>query len=73
MLSKSEKILMSLNSKHKPLCQLATTEHTLTIRYIKSDKLRQTNCNGISDNFVLKKAGQNRFNCLLCYVQPYLI
>jgi len=26
MLSKSEKILMSLNSKQKSLCQLATTE-----------------------------------------------
>jgi len=26
MLSKSEKILMSLNSKKKPLCQLATAE-----------------------------------------------
>jgi len=26
MLSKSEKILMSLNSKQEPLCQLATTE-----------------------------------------------
>jgi len=26
MLSKSKKILMSLNSKQKPLCQLATTE-----------------------------------------------
>jgi len=26
MLTKSEKILMSLNSKQKPLCQLATEE-----------------------------------------------
>jgi len=26
MLSKSEKILMSLNSKQKPLCQLVTAE-----------------------------------------------
>jgi len=26
MLSKSEKILMSLNSKQKPLCQLANAE-----------------------------------------------
>jgi len=26
MLSKSEKILMSMNSKQKPLCQLATAE-----------------------------------------------
>jgi len=26
MLSKSEKILMSLNSKQKPLCQLPTAE-----------------------------------------------
>jgi len=24
------------------------------------------------DNFVMKKAGQNLFNCLLCYAQPYL-
>jgi len=27
MLSKSEKILMRLNSKQKPLCQLATADH----------------------------------------------
>jgi len=31
MLSKSEKILMNLNSKQKPLCQLATTELFTTI------------------------------------------
>ena len=43
------------------------------IRYIKSEKLRQTNCNEFLHNFVMKKAGQNPFNCLLCYVQPYLI
>jgi len=35
-----------------------------------SDKLSQTNCNEFLDNFVMKKAGQNLFNCLLCYVQP---
>jgi len=29
MLSESEKILMSLNSKQKSLCQLATIEHVL--------------------------------------------
>jgi len=46
---------------------------TLSIRYIKSGKLRQTNCNEFIDNFVMKKAGQNLFNCLLCYVQRYLI
>ena len=46
---------------------------TLSIRYIKSDKLRQTNCNKFLDNFVMKKVGQNFFNYLLCYVQPYLI
>jgi len=40
---------------------------------MKSDKLRQTNYNEFLDNFVMKKAGQNLFNCLLCYVQPYLI
>jgi len=49
------------------------TLSTLTIRYIKSDKLRQRNCNEFLDNFVMKKAEQNLFNCLLCYVQPYLI
>ena len=38
---------------------------TLSIRYIKSDKLRQTNCNEFLDNFVMKKAGQNLVNCLL--------
>ena len=127
-LSKSEKILMSLNSKQKRLFQLATAElfqrdreaakkwkkrawvwclklavlslynhakryflawwsltaqvkspfqdskelkmnlriaifqerlSTLSIRYIKSDKLKQTNCNQFLDNFVMKKAGQN--------------
>jgi len=45
---------------------------TLSIRCIKSDKLRQTNCNEFLDNFVMK-AGQNLFDCLLCYVQPYMI
>ena len=28
------------------------------IRYIKSDKLRQTNCNEFLENFVMKKAGR---------------
>jgi len=46
---------------------------TLSIRYIKNDKLRQTNCDEFLDNFVMKKAGQNLFDCLLRYVQPYLI
>jgi len=45
---------------------------TLSIRYIKSGKLRQTNGNEFSYNFVMKKEGQNLFNCLLCYLQPYL-
>jgi len=40
---------------------------TLSIRYIKSGKLRQTNCDDFLDNFVVKKAGQNLFNCfVLC-------
>jgi len=40
---------------------------TLSIRYIKSDKFRQTNCNEFVDNFVMNKAGQNLFNCfVLC-------
>ena len=42
-------------------------------KHIKSEKLRQTNCDEFLDNFVMKKAGQNLFNCSLCYVQPYLI
>jgi len=46
---------------------------TLSIRYIKSDKLRQTSCNEFLDDFVMKKAGQNLFNILLCDVRPYLI
>ena len=46
---------------------------TLSIRYINRDRLRQTNCNEFLNNFVMKKAGQNLFNCSLCYVQPYLI
>jgi len=44
---------------------------TLSIRYIKSGKRRQTH--EFLDNFVMEKAGQNLFNCLLCYFQPYLI
>jgi len=39
---------------------------TLSIWYIKSDKLWQTNRNEFLDKFVMKKAGQNLFNCLLC-------
>jgi len=35
---------------------------TLSIRYTKRDKLRQTNCNECSDNFVMKKAGKNFLN-----------
>jgi len=46
---------------------------TLSIRYIKSDNLRHKDCDDILDNFVMKKAGQNFFNCSVCYVQPYLI
>jgi len=46
---------------------------TLSIPYIKSDKLRQKCCDEFLDNFVMKKAGQNLFHCLLRYVQPYLI
>ena len=42
-------------------------------KHIKSDKLRQTNCDEFLDNFVMKKAGQNLSNCSLCYVQPYSI
>jgi len=45
----------------------------VNIKHIKSDKLRQTNCDEFLDNFVIKKAGQNLFNCPLCYVQPCLI
>ena len=32
---------------------------TLSIRYIKRYKLRQTNCNEFLDNFAMKKAGKN--------------
>jgi len=46
---------------------------TPSIRYIKSDKLGQTNCDEFLDNFVMKKAGHKLFNCLLFYVQLYLI
>jgi len=45
---------------------------TLSIQCSKGDKLRQTNCNEFLDNFVMK-AGQYLFDCLLCYIQPYLI
>jgi len=42
MLTKSEKILMSLNSKQKPLCQLATAElfPNETVKQQKNDKAR---------------------------------
>jgi len=46
---------------------------TLSIRYVKSEKLRQTYSNEFLDNFVMKKARQNLFSCLPCYVQLYLI
>jgi len=46
---------------------------TLSIRCIKSDKLRQTKCNEFLENFVMKKAEENLFYCLLRYVQAYLI
>jgi len=46
---------------------------TLNIRYIESGKLRQRTCNEFLDNFVMRKAGQDLFNCLFCCVQPYLI
>jgi len=42
-------------------------------KHIKSDKLRQTNCDEFLDKFVMKKAGENLFIYSLCYVQPYLI
>jgi len=45
----------------------------VSTKHINSDKLRQTNCDEFLDNFVMKKAGQNLFNCSLCYVQLYLI
>jgi len=40
MLTKSEKILMSLNSKQKPLCQRATAElfSNETVKQQKNDK-----------------------------------
>jgi len=34
---------------------------TLSIRCIKSDKLRQTNCNEFLDDFVMKKARTKPF------------
>jgi len=46
---------------------------TLSIWYVKRDKLRQTNCNEFLDNFVKKKAGKKLFNRLMCYAQSYLI
>jgi len=39
---------------------------------LKVTNLGQTNCDEFVDNFVIKKAGQNLFNCSLCYIQPYL-
>jgi len=39
---------------------------------IHQKRKTQTN-NEFVGNFVMKKAGQNLFSCLLCYVQLYLI
>jgi len=47
--------------------------HNVPGEVVQSDKLRQTNCNEFLENFVMKKAKTKPFNCLLCYVQPYLI
>jgi len=47
--------------------------HNVPGEVVHSDKLRQTNCNEILDNFVMKNARKKTFNCLLFYVQPYLI
>jgi len=38
---------------------------TLSIPYIKRDKLRQTNSNEFLDNFLIKKAGKN-FSTVYC-------
>jgi len=38
---------------------------TLSIRYINSDKLKQTNCDEFLYKFVVKKAGQNLLNFFL--------
>ena len=38
---------------------------TLSIRYIKSDNLRQTNCDEFLDNFVMKKA-EKKFLTVQC-------
>ena len=59
--SRFERIKNELNSRKVPG------------EVVQSDKLRQTNCNEFLDNFVMKKARTKPFNCLLCYVQPYLI
>jgi len=39
---------------------------TLSIRYIKSDKLRQTHCNAFLDNFLVKKAKTKPFSLFYC-------
>jgi len=41
---------------------------TLNIRYIKSDKSRQTNCDEFLDNFVMKKAGDKIFSTVYCVI-----
>jgi len=40
---------------------------TPNIRYIKSDRLWQTNCNEFFENFVMKKAVQN-FLTVYCVI-----
>ena len=47
--------------------------HNVPGEVVQSDKRRQTNCNEFLDNFVMKKVRTKPFNCLLCYVQSYLI
>jgi len=67
--SRIKRIKNELKGQNVP-GEVVHTKHSVH----KSDKLRQTNCNEfLVDNFVMKKAGQNLFNCSLCYVQPYLI
>ena len=64
--SRFKRIKNELKGRNIP-GEVVNTKHT------ESDKLRQTNCDEFLDNFVMKKAGHNLFNCSLCYVQPYLI
>jgi len=60
-----EKAFTRLKKMNQRVAVFQEKLSTLSIRYIKSDKLRQINYNEFVDIFIMKKEGQNLFHCLL--------